>query len=213
MRRVGTTVAAFAGASMFAMSAYAQEQVIERAEDALTARPLTLEVGAGLANTTQGGAKQFTDPGAMWTVRGIWGAASVLGIEGAYVGSAQSVENLGTGDALLVRNGLEALARVGMPFTFANNAHVLPYAAAGLGWAFYNVAGEEDAPAGLRDNDNVFTTPIGVGVAGGLNAWSLDLRFMFRPVYGDELFRDVNTQIETAGLNTLTLSAAVGYTF
>lgn len=207
----GAVTGVLAAVSLLAGTAHGQ--ITERIEQAVTARPLAVQVGAGFANTTEGGAKQFTDPGMMWTLRGIWAPRSLIGVEAAYVGSAQSVENLGTGDALLFRNGVEALVRVGRSFDLTARTHVMPYAAAGLGWAFYNIAGEEDLADGVRDNDNVFTTPIGFGVGGGYDAYTLDLRFMFRPVYGDEMFRDVNPGIITAGLNTVTLSAAVGYTF
>lgn len=184
--------------------------VSTRARSFVEQHPLTLQVGGGFENLTEKGAQDVTSAGGQWTVRAVLGEANVLGVEAAYLGSAQGYSQAGVGDGTLVRNGVEAMARLGYPVR-SNRGFLTPYATAGLGWNVFTLAGVD--AAGLNKNDSVLTIPFGGGLVAGYDRYSLDLRAVYRPAFGDTMFDNVSNSIFTAGLNSYALTAALGYTF
>lgn len=189
------------------------QNLLRDARDTWSSRQLILEAGTGFANFTEGGTKTLTDPGAMWTVRGILGARRVLSAELGYIGSARPAEIPGVVDASVVQTGFEALARVGYPALISDLVALTPYAGLGVGWSLYNLAGEERPVPGLSDNDGVFTLPLAFGVMAGYDRLSLDFRFVYRPAWGESLFNDLYDGQLGDGLNSLGLSAALGLAF
>jgi hypothetical protein len=174
-----------------------------------------LQVGGGFMNFTQGGAKALTGPGGDWTLRATWGQDQILGSEVAYLGAAFPVESPVMNDGVIVQTGVEGLLRLGLPLTWGNQSWVFtPYAAGGVGWSHFNLAGAADInPAGIKNDDTVFYIPWGFGIAGTYKNFSADARLIWRPAFGDDLFEAANTTADEAGQNTVSIGATLGWHF
>jgi hypothetical protein len=172
----------------------------------------TLEVGGGFSNFTQNGADDVSSTGGDWTVRGIFGIDQAIGIEGGYLGAAYPVTGLTGDDGTVFSNGIEALARVGYPIR-RDRYFILPYLGAGLGVSLYNLSGVSSEESGIRENDWVWTIPLTAGIGGGYDRLSLDLRFVYRPSFGDSLFDAAVPTSTSTGLSTVAFTALVGYRF
>ena len=214
-------ISRFAGVALVVTAALMPGRAEAQAPEALSGLeeampplgPPTVQAGAGMMNFTERGTKTVTDPGVMWTVRGLLPIGRHFGAEIAYLGSARPAELANAGDASVLHNGVELVGRAGRRFSFGPMAYLSPYVFAGVGGGVYSVVGEAGEVPGLRDDDAVFTIPLGVGVATGYGRYGVDLRFSYRPAFGDEMFTDVYDGSFTDGLNSLGLSAALGYSF
>jgi hypothetical protein len=193
-------------------TAAAQEGVVNRAQELLGDYPLTLQLGGGISNFTEDGTKTVTGAGGLWDVRAIFGAARFLSAELAYVGSARPVDS-STLNASVLQTGVEALVRLGTRFPVKGAWYLNPYGAVGAGWNNYDLVSAEGSPGVIRGNDNIFVLPLAVGVTGGYQRFNLDVRFTYRPGWGAEMFNDLDTGARSDGLNSLALSAAVGWSF
>jgi hypothetical protein len=171
-----------------------------------------LSVGGGFTTFTQAAVEDITTPGGSWTVRGVFGMDQGVALEGAYVGAAYGVEP-GTGDnGAVVSNGAELLLRIGLPVR-RERVVILPYLTGGVGWAWYSLVNVDAAATGIRDDDGVFTIPFGLGFVVGYDRFSFDVRFLFRPAFGDEMFDNATASAFSPGENTLSVSGLVGYRF
>jgi hypothetical protein len=191
------------------------QELFERTRDLFNERQYSLQAGGGFTNFSETGTQLLTNPGGSWSVRGAFGLDRRVGAEAAYVGTAMTLDIPAADDAAVIGTAFEALVRLGYPIELIRNvSFVSPYVAAGVGWSLFNLAGtDESDEMGLEDSDSTFTIPLGIGVGLGYERLSLDVRFMWRPAFGDEMFRDANQTSETVGQNTLGTTFSLGYTF
>jgi peptidoglycan-associated lipoprotein len=140
-------------------------------------------VGGGVTGFIQDGARAFSGTGGSWDARLAFGTRQWVGLEAAYVGSAQGINILGLdNDAVLVGNGAEAALRVN--FT---RARVQPYLFGGVGWMNYSITNTA-VTASMDQMDNVFALPFGAGVSARLGrGFILDVRGTGRATFDDTL--------------------------
>jgi hypothetical protein len=196
-----------------ASSAHAAE--IMRSDASLPDRMVTdagaaIQVGGGAVGFTQTDTEDQVNTGGIWDVRGIYGTRSFVAGELAYVGSARAIDNPNI-DGTLVSHGAEAAVRLNAPITGfdeQNDALIEPYAFGGVGWANYNVVGDDGA-SNLANNDGVFAVPVGIGVAGVYQGALLDLRLTYRPTFGSE----TGGNTDDSALSNVAFTASVGGEF
>jgi hypothetical protein len=118
-----------------------------------------LTAGGGVAGFFESNTRTFLRTGGAWNLRAALGTRWPFGIEAAYVGSVDSITNLGlqTG-ALLVGNGVEGNLRFNPWHT-----RVQPYAFVGAGLVNYRVTNTQLSNTDVQRIYNVFTLPVGAG--------------------------------------------------
>jgi hypothetical protein len=181
---------------------------------AMEPKPLS---GFGVALTAGGGVMGFVeqtprdavDTGGTWDVRLTLGTRTWVGLDLAYVGSAQGMNVAGLDtDAVLVGNGAETDLRIQYPFGW-----VRPYVFGGVGWNHYSVQRSSVFNTGLLQSDDEGTIPFGVGVAfGQVNGVTFDIRGTGRATFDDDLFDGIGG---TNNRNTATwgVTARIGGEF
>jgi hypothetical protein len=187
------------------------QDVFKRTRDLFDEHRFAVHAGGGFASFTQDGTGPVAGPGASWTVRGSWGLARMVGAEVAYLGGAFPLDVTAMNDAGVVETGLEAVMRVGYPLLPTVNSFLTPYLAGGLGWSSFNLIGADAGnPGNIANSDQVMSVPLGFGLAGGYRRWSLDVRWIHRTAFDDDMFRAASA---SAGQNTAGISGTLGYRF
>jgi outer membrane protein OmpA-like peptidoglycan-associated protein len=173
---------------------------------------LAMTLGAGATGFWQDGARAFVDTGGSWEARMVVGTRLPIAFEGAYIGSAQSIQTLGlSSDAILLGTGAEGDARIN--FT---RSRIQPYIFGGAGWLNYQVRNTTIATSDLARSDNVLEVPFGIGVAARLgHSFLLDVRGTGRVVFDDTLLRNVAIagNAGNPGLNSWNAGAHLGWEF
>ena len=147
-------------------------------------------VGGGYEDFTGKAMRNQTGGGGTWNARAVVGTRQFVGVEGAYVGSAHSVDALGVNSsAVLVSNGLEGNVRVNLPITMQRAQLLEPFGFVGLGWQHYQVTNTTVNTSDLARNDDVMTVPLGGGIAYAIGRFMADARFTYRPTYYSEMLR------------------------
>jgi len=151
---------------------------------------MTLAGGAGVSDFTQGSTRALTDTGGSWAVRFAFETRRLLGFEVSYVGGANTIHGLGFDrDARLVRNGIEAAARLNVP-VYAKGTLLEPYMAGGVGWNAYHITNVPTATADATPaSQNTFTVPLAFGFAFGYRGFIADARYTIRPTYKQTTLR------------------------
>ena len=143
-----------------------------------------------------------------WDLRLVFGTRLWVGGEIAYVGAAQSINNLGlASSSTLVRNGIEGVLRINAPL-HAGATLLEPYIFGGVGWNLYDV-NASTVTADLNVSDNTLTVPAGLGFSVGYQGFMADIRGTYRPTYFQQLF--IN-QSDTA-LTNWAADLTIGYEF
>jgi hypothetical protein len=143
----------------------------------------------------------------------ILGARQFIGVEGAYVGSARSINTLGVdNDAVLVSNGAEGALRLNIPVQLnAGQSLISPFGFAGVGWQRYDVTNSAvSATSSVAGRDDVMTVPFGGGLALAHSAFMADARFTYRQTYYNDMLRST---LANGNLNTWGVSGNVGFIF
>jgi hypothetical protein len=160
-----------------------------------------VQLGGGVMNFSGSGARGVTDVGGSWDLRLAWGTRSILGLEGAYVGSAQQLTVGGLDpNAVLIGNGAEGDLRLNAPFVY-NGALVAPFGFGGLGWTRFDVVNDNFNESTVREKDHVMTVPVGGGLAAAYRGFIMDARFTYRFVYNNDLLGSTNMDNWIASLN------------
>ena len=202
------TGAGSAAALLLAGPAGAQEEPVdERVQEpeSLTARTrpvgFGLQLGGGLTGFGPQPARGLVEVGGGWDVRLTYGTRSIVGVEAAYVGSAQTLNDVMLpSDAYLLGNGAEAALRLNLPVEGAGWS-LVPFVLAGVGWNHYRAIDLGDS-ALLKSSDNVLTIPVGAGLSGAYRGFLMDARFTYRPTVDDELFsNNADMHTWTAGVH------------
>lgn len=179
---------------------------------------MEISAGGGVENFTSDRMQSATDPGGMWDLRLVLGTRSPVALEGAYVGTAQSINSV-FGDqnsARLIGTGLEGDVRLNL-FPMED---FTPYAFGGLGWKRYDVTGADfkTADTGISDSDSLLEVPLGAGLAWRDYGFVADARFTYRMAVGEDLViaNDSRNPVDTgdaAGMDNWTVGARIGAEF
>jgi len=176
--------------------------------------PALPRTGYGVAFMAGGGVGTYVssptrnEAGAVgvWNLRVAYGTRTYAGVEAAYLGGAGSVSGLGgSSQNLLVRNGVEATLRVNAPLVYGRTL-AEPYLFAGIGWDHYSVSNASPS-ASVGGGDDVGTAPVGVGFDLTHRGVVADLRFAFRPTFGE----NQSPTVKTPDLTNWTLALQLGY--
>jgi hypothetical protein len=165
-------------------------------------------VGGGFEDFTHGNLRSMTGAGGYWTARVVGGMRRIVGLEGAYVGSARTIDALGLdGNARLISNGLEGALRLNVPIVSPNQMSLVePFGFIGLGWSHYNVTNTNMNMSDVASSDDVMTMPFGGGIAFGYGALMADARFTYRKIYNNALVPGRN-------LDTWGVGGQIGFGF
>jgi hypothetical protein len=157
-----------------------------------------LQLGGGVTGFTRQDARDRFGTGGYWDLRAVLGTDSFVGAELAYVGSAREISAAGvSGNAALIGNGAEAVARANLPLA-AGNLRVEPFLFGGVGWTYYSIANSDTNTSNIKDGVNALTIPFGAGVSLAYEHFLVDARFTYRAVFDDKL-------VPTAGNDSLDL--------
>jgi len=165
------------------------EQSVRRSLATVPVAPtgLGLQLGGGVTGFSRQGARDLFGTGGDWDVRAVLGTDSFIGAELAYVGSAREINAAGvTGNAALLGNGAEAVARANLPLS-VGALRVEPFLFGGVGWTYYNIANSNANTSNIKDGVNALTIPFGAGVGLGYAHFIVDARFTYRAVFDDKL--------------------------
>ena len=176
---------------------------------------LAFLAGGGYQDFSNSNMRNLTSAGGAWDFRFVAGTRSIIGVEGAYVGSARGFQSLGAtaNNPTLISNGVEGNLRLNAPITKGNSLFE-PYAIAGVGWSQYHITNYNSNTQALSDfsatNDNVMTVPLGAGFTYGYKALLLDVRGTYSPTYYNNLLQGANGN---GTLNTWGVGGSVGFGF
>ena len=174
-----------------------------------------LMAGGGYQDFANSNMRERTNAGGAWDLRFIAGTHSIIGVEGAYVGSARSIQTLGAtaNNPALISNGLEGNLRLNIPI-IRGYSLIEPYGVVGIGWEQYHISNYNSNTQVLSDfnasNDNVMTVPFGAGFAYGYKGLLLDVRGTYAATYYNNLLQGTNG---SGTLNTWGVGGQVGFAF
>jgi hypothetical protein len=176
---------------------------------------LALMAGGGYQDFASSNMRDRTNGGGAWDIRVVAGTRSIIGVEGAYVGSARGFQSLGVtaNNPTLVSNGIEGNLRLNVPI-IKGASLIEPYGVVGVGWSQYHISNYNSNTQALSDfnatNDNVMTVPFGVGFAYGYKALMVDVRGTYAATYYNNLLQGTNG---SGTLNTWGVGGQVGFAF
>jgi hypothetical protein len=175
-------------------------------------RQFAMMLGGGVTDFVSDAARNRTGVGGSWDVRAIFGTQSYVGLEAAYIGSAQSID-MGTdvfdNNATLVGNGAEALLRINATTTYPAQ----PFIFGGIGWRHYSISNNDTNISNLGlvdDTDDVGEVPVGIGLAGHIGGFTLDARGEYRFAFSDDLVADLTNE-GSSSLDRWGVTANIGY--
>lgn len=167
-----------------------------------------LMVGGGVAAFSDEQIAERVDTGGTWDLRLLFGVYSMLALEAAYVGTANSVQVIGS-DTTLTSHGLEGALRLSTPGWLPVPIQV--YGFIGAGFARFDLSG---APEVGSEGDTSFVVPFGAGLQLNMGPyWVADARFTYRAMFDDELFGDPAFANGETGTDMYTLTARLGFVF
>jgi peptidoglycan-associated lipoprotein len=173
--------------------------------------------GGNYTDFTNNNMRDVTGGGGGWDARFIGGTHSFIGFEAAYIGAANSINNLGVNTAnnpRLVQNGLEGTGRLNIPIRMGASLFE-PYGYAGLGYSRFHVSNFNSNTGTLSSfngtDDNTMTFPVGGGFAYAYKAFIADVRAGWTGVYYDNL---MSTTVSNNGaLNHWNAGGQIGFMF
>lgn len=178
-----------------------------------------VSLGGGVMGFVDSDMRDTTNPGGLWDVRLAFGSRSILGVEAAYVGTAQRIDTvIGPADnGTLIGTGFEGALRLNLSPQTPFNA----YAFGGLGWKRYDVtrADFSVAAAGIADEETLFEVPFGAGLQYRWMGLVADARFTYRAAIGGELVLAADPggvdviDDDALNLDTWGVTARIGYEF
>ncbi|MGE0546000.1 MAG: outer membrane protein [Kofleriaceae bacterium] len=190
----------------------------DSARDRALQQPWTASLGLGFMQLTGNTADDAVDIGVAYEVRGGYRMSDLLVLEGAYIGSSQSITALGLDDdATLRSNGLEAIARLDLDrwiHTDVGGMRIAPFGIAGLAFQRFSLNNEGANTSAVADGDNVYGIPLGAGVGATTGRFDADARFTWRTTFDEDLFRDPSdgSNID-ASMSHWTLTVRAGLAF
>ena len=150
----------------------------------LTPWGMSASVGGGVIGFLDTDSRDVVSTGGSWEARVAAGTREWVGMEAAYIGSAQGIDALGLdSSAVLLGSGFEAAARVNLM-----KGAIQPYLLAGAGWTRYDITNSDVNTSDVSDSDDVFEIPLGIGLGYRYQRVILDARAVLRPVFDNDLF-------------------------
>jgi len=142
-------------------------------------------VGGGAVGFIDSAVRNTVNTGGTWDARLTFGSRLPIAIEGAYVGSAQTIDALGlSSNTRLIGNGVEGDLRLN--FT---NYMVQPYIFGGAGFTHYQITNTATNTSSVLSSDDVGTVPLGAGISvRPTKAFLIDVRGTYRAVFNDTMF-------------------------
>jgi outer membrane protein OmpA-like peptidoglycan-associated protein len=169
---------------------------------------MSLAIGGGVTEFADSDMRDTTGLAGSWEARFTLGTRARIGLEAAYLGSAQSVDSLGLDqDALLVSNGLGAAMRLNLL-----TDQFQPYLLAGAAWRQYDVTNADFNTSSLNDEDTVLETPVGIGFGYRLENVIFDARAVYRRVFDNDLLETAANGDEIQ-LHNWTANLMAGFEF
>lgn len=172
---------------------------------------IAVALGGGVEGFTNDTLRGTTDPGGLYNLRVAIGTRSPLSIEGAYIGSVQSIDALGLdSNALLVGNGLEGKLRLNLL-----DEAVQPFAFAGVGWRRYSLRNADFNTSAVSNDDDVIEVPMGLGLAYKIAGLQFDARGEFRYATGEDLMPSLTDPDAGAAaeMHRWSINTNIGYAF
>jgi hypothetical protein len=175
---------------------------------------LAVSLGGGVGQFTDSALRDRTGVNGEYEARVLFGTRSPIAVEGAYVGTAGSIDAVGLDDnAVLISNGIEGLVRLNL-----GNRLVQPFIVGGASWVRYSIVNASVNTSDVRDRDDVFAVPVGAGIATyvGDTGFMADIRFMYRFAFGDDLVKSTapgSRGSQDASLANWNVSLRLGYAF
>jgi hypothetical protein len=160
-------------------------------------------IGGGFQDFSNDTLRSMTGSGGYWNARLLFGTRQPIGVEAAYVGDARSISGLGlSSNSRLMSNGAEGALRLNLPI--AQGASLVePFAFVGLGWAHYQVSGNNTATSDLAASDDVLTLPYGAGLELSYRGLMADARFTYRQTYYNNLLGSGGGDLNNWGVGAL----------
>jgi peptidoglycan-associated lipoprotein len=165
-------------------------------------------VGGGAVGFIDSAVRNNVNTGGAWDARLTFGSRLPVAIEGAYIGSTQSIDALGLStNSRLMGNGVEGDLRLN--FT---NYKVQPYIFGGAGWTRYQIYNTNVNTSDISTRDDVGTVPLGAGLAiRPAQVFLIDIRGTYRAVFNDTMFdRVTNTSNSMQNWN---VAGRIGFEF
>ncbi len=169
---------------------------------------MAITAGGGVTGFTEQGARNSADTGGMWEARLTFGTRLPVGLDLAYVGSAQNLNVAGlSSNASMIGNGGEADLRLQWP-----KGMFRPFAFGGIGWTHYSIAKSSTVGTAVLDGDDIGTVPFGAGIAiGKVNGLTFELRGTGRYAFDDQLLEGVYAGTgQSARLHSWAVTARLG---
>ncbi|HET6149210.1 MAG TPA: hypothetical protein VFH68_16855 [Polyangia bacterium] len=165
-------------------------------------------LGGGVQDFSRGNIRDMTRTGGFWSARLVAGTREYVGLEAAYIGSAQSISSLGLdNDAVLMSNGAEGALRLNLPIVRGAGLFE-PFAFGGAGWSRFHVARTAVNTSDVASNDDVLSIPYGAGMAFAYRGFMADARFTYRSTFYNDLLRTTG-----GSLDTWSAGAQLGFEF
>jgi hypothetical protein len=144
-----------------------------------------------------------------WGVRYQVGTRTPIGVEAAYLGTAQSIDALGLDtDAILVGNGFEATLRLNlMP-----ESAMQPFAFMGAAWRRYDLTNIGTNTSSVGAQDDVFEVPAGAGLCYRVGGVVAEVRLGFRIATEEDLVPMTTPGVATP-MHRWSAAASVGREF
>jgi hypothetical protein len=182
----------------------------EHAEGFFTRVGITIAAGGGVEGFTNDTLRGVTEDGGNWNVRAALGTRALVAFEASYLGSAQSIDEIGLDhDAVLVGNGVQGLLRLNA----TTNHEVQPFVFAGVAWRHYDITNADFNLSEISGEDDVLEIPMGAGVAFKYMGLVLDARGEYRPSTGEDMMPSLSSTTEIARMHRWGVNANIGYEF
>jgi hypothetical protein len=171
---------------------------------------LVLSVGGGINDFAGQQMRNLTELGGEWEARVLWGSRFPLGIEVAYVGTAQNIRAVGLDPgAVLVSNGIEGMGRLNI-----GTYRFQPYIVGGVAWQHFSVTNKSFNVSDVDNSDDVVAIPFGGGFAAYIgDGFMVDARFVYRATYHDDLIQAGSPSAGGRGLANWCANLKLGYEF
>ena len=153
-------------------------------------------LGGGGQDFAGSNARAITSTGGFWNARLAIGTRQFVGVEAAYIGTAQSINALGlSNNAILISNGAEGVIRFNLPI-IRGPSMVEPFIFGGAGWQRYHVSNTNTSSADIAGSDDIIEVPYGAGLAFAYKGFMADARFTYRSTFDNNLLQTTGGRLD-----------------